>query len=132
MTSTDVQPTSEPQHQANLGRDSLGHVLWLYSRQKWPYVMAILTGRGPPIMYSHLYHTIRFFKNSTLLHPVDVTINCFTFHYVLQLPSADADLYWALGCCFVCGLHGHHSEACPSAKGELQLICDLLEGPFGK
>src|ERR1700722_4751266 len=29
MTSTDVRPTSEPRHQANLGRDSPGHVLLL-------------------------------------------------------------------------------------------------------
>src|SRR3984957_16528699 len=43
MTSTDVRPTSESRHQANLGRDSLGHVLWLYSRQKWPCVTAIWT-----------------------------------------------------------------------------------------
>ena len=44
---------------------------------------------------------VTFFKNSTLLHPVDMTINCVTFHHVLQLPSADANLYWALGHCFV-------------------------------
>jgi hypothetical protein len=83
-------------------------------------------------MYSHPYHTVTFFKNSTLLRPVDVTVNCFTFHHFLQLPSADADLYWALGRCFVCGLHGHRSEVCPSAQGELRLICDLLEDPFGE
>jgi len=63
---------------------------------------------------------------------VTVTINCFTFYHVPQLPLADADLYWALGHCFVCGLHGHHSEACPSAQGELRLICDLLEDPFSE
>jgi len=83
-------------------------------------------------MYSHPYHAMTFFKNSTLLCLVDVTVNCFTFHHVLQLPLANADLYWALGCCFVCGLHGHCSEACPSAQGELWLICDLLEDPFGE
>src|SRR5580693_7123553 len=30
MTPIDVRPTSEPRHQANLGRDSLGRALWLY------------------------------------------------------------------------------------------------------
>src|SRR3984957_14779964 len=79
----------------------------------------------PPIMYSHPYHTVMFFKNSTLLHPVDVTVNCFTFHHVLQLPSADANLYWALGCCFVCGLHSHRSEACsqPKVSFSSSVIC---------
>src|ERR1700722_11069696 len=43
MTSTDVWPPSEPWRQVNLGRDSLGHVLWLYSRQKWLCVTAIWT-----------------------------------------------------------------------------------------
>jgi hypothetical protein len=95
-------------------------------------VCCSLSSLSPPIMYSHPYHTVMFFKNSTLLCPVDMTVNCFTFHHILQLPLANANLYWALGQCFVCGFHSHRSEACPLAQGELWLICDLLEDHFSE
>jgi|ERR1700722_1180365 len=80
-------------------------------------------------MYPHSYHTCTFFHNSTLFTPVDVIINCFVFHYILQLTTADADLYWSAGCCFICSSYRHHSEVCPHHIEELTLMCTLLLDP---
>ena len=91
----------------------------------------ILSLSSSRVMYPHSYHCVTFFKDSALFCPQrHVKLNCFTFHYYLCLTPADADLFWAMGRCFVCAEHGHRSDVCPNTFGSVRYACSFLGDPY--
>src|SRR5215510_13189469 len=84
------------------------------------------------IIMSIHHHRVSFFNNSSLFKcKGPIMVNCIMFHYLIQLSEADHDLYWALGCCFVCRVGNHCSKQCPAFPNGLKPFCSMLKDPNG-
>src|SRR5580704_4221556 len=84
-------------------------------------------------MVFHQYHTVSFFRESSLFAPVcRVAVSCETFDCFLRLSPSDADLHFAQGRCFSCGGFVHCAEKCSVRRRCAHLVCNLLPDPYCK
>jgi hypothetical protein len=59
---------------------------------------------------------------------MSVAVNCHTFDALSRLSLDNANLFFCMGCCFVCHTTLHHVEQC-SVKGHHILFCKCLDDP---
>jgi hypothetical protein len=73
-------------------------------------------------------HQVVFFKKSRFHRPQRVLVNCWTFHYIMQMSEGDADLFWANGKCFCCGSSEHRTVRCKWVPEHMSLGCTWARG----
>ena len=79
-------------------------------------------------LVSTTIHQVIFFKKSRFHRPQSVLVNCWTFHYIMQMSEGDADLFWALGKCFCCGSLEHRTTRCEWVPEHMSLGCTWTRG----
>jgi hypothetical protein len=75
----------------------------------------------------HNVHWVEFYKHSVFSAPVFMPMNCFTFDALSCLSDDDMNLFFVMGCCFICHVTTHRTEVCPH-RGHHLLFCKRLLG----